>query len=516
MSPKLPRKWIPFLSLLAGCLVLAGPFPASAADSAPQDANAPAWEADTRASLDKMAATLTDTLKPWPVPDRTFRVEDYGAKPDGVTVNTAALQSAIDACSAAGGGVVLLASGDYVTGTIELKSGVMLEVDKGAKIVGSTSLADYPDKVAAHETVMDTLKRGNKSLIRAENCERIGIRGDGVIDGRGQQKNFPSKQPKASLLDRPFLMRIIECRKIVVDGIHLRNSASWLEDYLNCDDLIIQGINVENQGNLNNDGFDIDGCRNVIVRKCFFNTYDDGMCFKGLGMRTTQNVLVEDCTAYCSHFGNPLKFGTESEGGIQNLLVRNIKIGGTPADLPCFQRESGSRSISGISWESVDGATVENILVTNARIDRAESPIFLRLGNRARTKPDLPKPPPGNLRHLIFDHITGGNNGARGSIIAGIPGTQVRDVVIRDMNLSMAGGGKSSNAKLPENIPNYPDSYMFGPESPAYGFWMRHAQGITLQGVKITPVKPDARPQFDADEDTAAILIDGTPAPMGR
>lgn len=505
-SKRTRRLWIQAICCLVCCSSFVG---SVRADSTSRDAVAPDWEVGTRLSLEKMATTLTQTLRSWPVPNHTFRVEEYGAIGNGVVVNTPALQRAIDACSAAGGGVVLFSRGDYVTGTIELKSGVMLEVDRGARILGSTHLSDYPERTPLHQTAMDTLMHVTLSLIYAENCDRVGIRGEGIIDGRGEKKNFPRKSsvPHAGVSDRPFLIRILGCRQVVVDGIHLRDSASWMEDYVNCDDLIIQEINVENQGNYNNDGFDIDGCRNVIVRNCFINSWDDGMCFKGAGLRTMENVLVENCTAYSEC--NALKFGTDSQGSFRNVVFRNITLGGTPKELPAFKRRF---AMSGISWESVDGGTLEDILVSNARIERADSPIFLRLGDRGRITPGTPKPANGKLRHLIFDHIAGDDNGIHGSIITGIPGARVQDVVIRDMKLTMTGGEKSMPVAvmIPEKISDYPDSNMFGSDAPAYGFWMRHAEGIWLEDVKITPLKPDARPQFYVDDDTEGILLDGT------
>jgi polygalacturonase len=491
--------WIrPIAILMACCFAMTG------AISAKGD---PDWAAATQASLEKMADTLTATLKPWPIPDRIFRVDDFGARPDGITVNTTELQKAIDACAKAGGGVVLFSQGDYVTGTIQLKDGVMLQVDKGATILGSINQSDYLREVNEHLPDKDPEKVNACCLIFAWNRERIGIRGEGTINGRGEIKNFPGEKAenggKAGQI-RPDLFRINSCRKIVVDGIHLKASASWMEEYLDCDDLIIQGINVENQGNWNNDGCDISNCQNVIVRNCTINSYDDGICLKGLSKRPMQNVLVENCTAYSEC--NALKFGTESEGDCQNVLVRNIKIGGTPENMPIFHRRLAE---SGISWESVDGATVENLLVTHVHMELAESPIFLRLGNRGRGQTD---PKPGKLSHLIFDDITGDNNGSIGSIITGIPGAKIHDVLIRNVNLSIAGDGKLKHETIPEKISNYPSSTMFGHYSPAYGFWIRHAEGITFANIKITPVKPDERPEYHKDIDTAGIQFDDSPS----
>jgi polygalacturonase len=484
-----------------------GSAPARGADDA-------GWEKPLRASLEQMADQLTATLKPWAVPDRTFKVEDFGAAADGNTVNTTAIQKAIDKCSQSGGGVVLLSKGDYVTGTIEFKSGVMLQVDRGARLLASTRLADYPDRVATHQTIMETHYKMRLCLIYAENCERIGIRGPGIIDGRG--KNFPGKEGSGAIPGRPFLLRIIECHQVVMDGIHLVNAAAWMENYLNCDDLIIQGITSNNQANWNNDGVDIDGCRNVIVRNSSFISEDDGLCFKGAGMRMMENVLVENCKAYSSC--NALKFGTDSQGGFCNVVIRNVELGGIPANemspgIPPKGRKD--RTISGISWETVDGATIENVLVTNAHITRAEVPIFLRIGNRGRTKPGLPKPAPGVLRRLIFEHITGDSISGNASIIAGIPGHRVEDVIICDVNISMAGGGTAAEAtRNPgEGAGGYPDAFMFG-TVPAYGFWMRHAENITLENIRVNPLSPDARPEFGG-RDALNIVIDGKPFPLG-
>jgi polygalacturonase len=464
-----------------------------------------------RVSLEKMAAELTTRLKPWPVPDRVFRVADFGAVGDGKTVNSAAIQKAIDACTAAGGGVVLVEKGDYVTGTIDLKSGVMLEIAGDARLLGSTNIADYPPRVPKHETVMDTWMKLTQSLIYAEGCERVGIRGEGLIDGRGSSKNFPGRNDIGAMPNRPFLIRMIECRKVVLDGIHLRNAASWMQNYLACDDLIFQGVNVENLANWNNDGFDIDGCRNVIVRDCFVNSEDDGLCFKGASLRDMENVLVENSTIYSTC--NAIKFGTDSQAGFRNVLIRNVVIGGPPTPLPVHGNGPHRPNISGISWLVVDGGTAENILVQNVKLDRTESPFCLRLGDRGRVKPDMPKPAPGKLRRLVFENIHGAGNGRRGSIISGIPGARVEDVVFRNIQLTTAGGGTKDDAArvAPEIVDAYPDAFSFGKTVPAFGFWLRHADGIAFENVKTTAEKPDARAEFVQGVDTDGITLDGRP-----
>jgi hypothetical protein len=466
-------------------------------------ARSPEWEAPLRASLEKRADTLTATLKPWPVPDRVFRVADYGALGDGETVNTAAIQKAVDACSREGGGVVLVEKGDYATGTLDLKNGVMLEIAKGARLLGSTRFTDYPPRVPARETVMDTWMKLTQSLIYAENCERIGIRGAGVIDGRGTRENFPGKNGIGAMPNRPFLIRMVECRDIAIDGITLKDAASWMQNYLNCENLILQGVCVSNLANWNNDAFDIDGCRNVIVRDCTSISVDDGLCFKGAGLRTLENVLVEN-----SEFRTPcnaIKFGTDSQGNFRNILIRNVAVGGSP--VPALHRSR--HAISGISLQSVDGGTLENILITGVRMDDTHSPFCLRLGNRGRVKPDMPQPAPGAIRRVILENVHGDGHQRRGSIVSGIPGHQVQDIIFRDVQLTCSGGGTEADAArvVPELIDAYPDAFSFGATVPAYGFWIRHAEGILFDRVAITPEKPDARPCFVTGVNTSGIVL---------
>lgn len=464
------------------------------------------WEQDLHAHLNQLADSLSANLHEWKVPEMVYKVEKYGAVGDGKTINTKAIQAAIDACSANGGGVVLFSKGEYVTGTIDLKSGVMLEIRKKAKILGSTYLKDYPDRVAKRKTVMDTHMDIRHSLIYAEGVKRVGICGEGTIDFRGSAKNFPGKETIAALPGRPFGIRIIDSEEIVVKDITLRESPSWMQSYLNCKYLIFRNIKNYNNTNYNQDGLDLDGCQYVIVRDCFFDVYDDSMCLKGTSFKPTQDILIENSTFYSKC--NSLKIGTDTQGDFRRIFARNLVLGAPPVDDTTFFAPSPTES--GITLATVDGGDVEDILITNVVINRANCPVFIRIGNRGRVMPGMPEPPVGKLRRIVIDGVTGKKNLKQGSFISGIKDGVIEDVIIRNMNIEMEGGVVNLKLKeVRENEGGYPDAHNFTNPLPAYGFFIRHARNITLDNVNIIPTSEDQRPMFFSGGNILNVTVNG-------
>jgi polygalacturonase len=260
------------------------------------------WADQLVAELTTMADHLTQTLKPWPVPALVIRPESFGHVPGSTAVTTTAIQKAIDACAAAGGGTVLLSQGDYISGTLELRSGVMLEIGEHSRLVASTRLDDYPPHVARRPTVQDSNMGMNQSLIFAEGCSNIGICGKGQIYGRGTPDNFPGSETIGQTPGRPFVIRIIDCDHIVIRDVRLKDSPCWMQNYLNCEDLLIDGVDVNNQANFNNDGLDIDSCRRVIVRNTSIVSEDDTLCFKGAGQRPLL-LQLQRCEIRYRHAG---------------------------------------------------------------------------------------------------------------------------------------------------------------------------------------------------------------------
>ena len=157
---------------------------------------------------------------------------------------------------------------------------------------------------------------------------------------------------------------MIQCKDVLIADIALRDSASWMQDYLACDNLTIRGIKIHNFVARNNDCIDIDGCRNVRISDVDGSSNDDGLCFKGTSLRPTRNVVVENCKFY-SHC-NSLKFGTDSQGGLEDVHIRNLQLGQPAAGTPVtYGRKEG---VSGMAWEVVDGGTLQNVTIDHIKV----------------------------------------------------------------------------------------------------------------------------------------------------
>jgi polygalacturonase len=428
----------------------------------------------------------------------------FGAKPDGRSLCTTAIQKAVDACADQGGGIVRLGRGTYLSGTLFLRSKVTLELDEGATLLGSTNLADYPHKTPSYPTRMND--DVTQSLIYAERLEHVGLCGKGRIDGQGASFRGPALE--MAMPGRPFLIRMIECKDVRIEDLSLRNSASWMESYIACDDLTIRGIHVDNHVNWNNDAIDIDSCRHVRIRDVAANTDDDGLCFKGTSLRPTQDVVVENCSfrSYC----NSLKFGTDSQGGLLDVRVRNLDLGQPPAGSPPPWKGRPPLGISGMSWEVVDGGTLRNLVVDRIKIHGTKAPIFLRLADRGRHLKGNPPPPPGVMRDVTISNVQGEGAGPMGCPIAGISGHRIENLTLRNIRISFAGGGKKEDTlrRFKENPKDYPEAIRFAPRLPAFGLFCWHVKGLTLDNVRLTTVAADPRPDV-ALEDALDVTIDG-------
>lgn len=446
-----------------------------------------------------------------------FDVRSHGAVGDGKALDTAAIQSAIDAAAVAKGRVVF-PPGIYLSGSIRLKSHVQLHLQKGATLLGSTDRSRYQ-------------RLNFLALVMADNQENIGVSGEGVIDGQGKiiaesviGPIKPGSFPDAGEAKRPVLINFRNCRDVTVRDVTLRESACWVQLYRDCDRVLIENVTVRTMAAITNDGLDIDGCSDVVVRGCDIDSQDDAICLKS-SRRLCENVLIENCRARSTC--NALKFGTASVKGFKNITVRNLEIYDT--------------YFSGIALEIVDGGVMENVNISNIRMTTTNNPIFIRLGHRNEKGPvgsikgvtisdvtaEIPDRKksemnkfPSYWRHLCTTLITGS--------ITGLPGHPVRGVALRNIAITYGGIGDSPQPdhlllenleKVPECAQNYPESKMFG-VLPAWGLYCRHAEGLTFENVTLKVTGTDYRAAVVFDDvrdlklDRFQILSAGREMPM--
>jgi polygalacturonase len=438
---------------------------------------------------------------------KVYDITTYGAKPDGETHNTRAIQQAIDEASAVGGGTVLVPEGRFVTGVIRLKSNVNLQLAAKGVLLGSPRREEYGPGHAS-------------ALLVANGAQNISITGKGTIDGQSDelikdiyrmlragtlkddewQTENPWHQIRPAEYNRPKLIELINCDGVQVKGVTMQNGTDWIQKYNNCTRLVIDSIRVESTTFLNNDGIDVVDCRNVRITNCVVNAADDGICLKSED-RNRKNrcdsIYIANCSIRSS--ASALKFGTASWSGFHNVTVRDITVYDTYR--------------SAIALEVVDGGTMENIDIRNVKATNTGNAIFIRIGHRnpdsvisslrrvyiSNVRVEIPKGKP-DAGYREEGPIVREPHNVFPSSIVGLPGHLVEDVVLENIELIYEGGASKEVAhfsldsldRIPEKAPDYPEFSMFG-ELPAWGFFVRHAKGITMKNVKISYKQADFR-----------------------
>jgi len=418
---------------------------------------------------------------------KVFDVLAYGARGDGKTVNTLSLQSAIDACSAAGGGSVYIHDGIFVTGTLELKDHVTLWVEAGSILRGSTDHGDYIPKRCALPSY-----RGKEDfqLIYAERRRDIGIGGGGIIDGYSISREWPWKDDKKDgVINRPRMIRMVECRDIRIDHISLIRGCYWTQYYEACDSLSIRHERVRcYTGQDNQDGIDISGCKKVWLSNYYAITGDDAVCIKTMSASSCEDLDIREVIVRHANC-HAVKIGTETHSDVRRVRVQQVV----------------AHARYGTAIESVDGSVVEDIVYDGILLTGCSVPVFIRLGNRGRVYEGGPNPaPPSAMRNIMVRNLVNTGIGyvemrdgpGVGSVISGIPGHAIENLTIENCRLLYYGSRTDTSLiyrDVPEQEQSYPEFNLLG-VLPAYGLFTRHVKGLTYRNLDLRCLHPDVRP----------------------
>jgi polygalacturonase len=454
-----------------------------------------------------------------------FNVRKFGATGDGKTVDTLAVNRAMEAAAAAGGGVVVFPSGTYLCFSIHLKSHVHLHLLEGSTIEAAASplpgqTSGYNGGVydAAELNPWDAYQdyghsHWHNSLIWGEDIYDFSITGTGVIYGgglsygaqlgpRGPYPVYIAEQPGVG--NKTIALK--NCHNVLLRDFSILKGGHFGLLLTAVDNLTIDNLRIDTD----RDGIDIDCCQNVRVVNCTVNSpWDDGICPKSsyaLGYpRFCKNFTIANCCVTgCYQLGTVLdgtfkkyprddrvprngriKFGTESNGGFLNFTITGCIIEGS----------------LGYGLESVDGAHLEDITISNTTMrDILIGALFLRLGARLRGPKETTKV--GSMKRILISNLECYNSsGRQASILSGIPGHTIDDVKLDNIYIETAGGGTAEQARiqLPELVQEYPAAAIFGP-TPSSGFFMRHMRNVEMSHVEIANGVTDARPAFYLDD----------------
>ncbi|MBK8478184.1 MAG: right-handed parallel beta-helix repeat-containing protein [Opitutaceae bacterium] len=502
-----------------------------------------------------------------------FDVRSFGAKGDGLALDSPAINAAIEAAALAGGGTVRVPAGTYRCFSIHLRSHLTLRLEPGATLLAATPADGFgaydppePNEWGDLHQYQDFgHSHWHNSLLWGENLENVSIVGPGLIDGtRGlvRHASYASTGPNGTVAagiatGAPPLevlglgnkaIALKNCRSVTLRDFALLNGGHFAVLASGVDHLAIHHLRIDT----NRDGLDIDGCRHVRITDCSINTpNDDAIVLKtsyALGaLRPCENITITGCTVSGYDIGSLLdatfrrtvthapdrdgptgriKIGTESNGDFRAIAVTNCT----------FDRSRG------LALESVDGAVIEDVVISNLVLrDVSNSPIFLRLGNRARGPQGTPV---GAIRRVKISHVTASATDGRFPILlVGLPGHPIEDVTLSDIHIASHGGitmadvaaqadqhvnafflredepgvtGARAPFAVPERPAAYPEPSMFG-LLPASAVYARHVEHLTVRDLRYTFTAPDERPLVVLN-DVAHVTLERfrAPAPAGE
>lgn len=478
------------------------------------------WALPTSGVAQNLGSTDIGTGKP-----AVYNVREFGAVGDGTTVDSPAINRAIDAAAAAGGGTVYFPAGTYLSFSLRLKSHIGLYLDHGAVLLAAdpqkTEGGYDPPEPNQWDAYQDFgHSHWHNSLVWGENLEHISIGGPGMIDGQGLRRWDPKQDGEGNKA-----IALKRCRNVTIRDITISMGGHFGILASGTDILTIDNLKIDT----NRDGINIDACHNVRISNCTVNApNDDAIVMKSsyaLGeARAAENITITNCqvsgydpgTLLDGTYGTAqkqapdrdgptgrIKCGTESNGGFKNITISN-----------CVFRHS-----RGLALEIVDGGSLEDVSISNITMrDIVNAPVFIRLGNRARGPEGTPV---GTIRRVNISNLTVYDADPRyAAIISGIPGHPVEDIRLHNIRVVSRGGLSLDQVaqqpadlvntfffrdqggpqprepfETPEREDGYPEPSMFG-LLPAYGLYARHVRGLSVDEVNITFLQEDQRPAF--------------------
>jgi polygalacturonase len=442
---------------------------------------------------------------------RTCDAKQYGAKGDGVTKDTAAIQAAIDDCATTGG-EVLLEGGIFLSGMVVLRSHITLDVDASATLLGSQDIADYPD--FSPPVTNTQLADCQKALVYAESADDVHIQGSGTIDGNatGVATWNGDVVPEGT---RPMVIFTVASSNVTIRDVTVKNGAVWAVVNMQVQHLVIDGITVDNDLGPTHDGIDVVDGDDVLVENCTVASGDDSICLKSGAAGGLSNVTVQNCQTTQSGVANGVKLGTASVGPFQNIDVENVSIANAQS--------------AAMAVESVDGSAISNVTFRHITTTNVGTPIFVLLGSR-----DLVPSQVGSIDGVTFDDVQSSSMRYNwGSIVTGsVVGSQtfgISNLTFSNLQLAYDGAGASPDPApytadtFPEyqgQVPGqpagtlynqYPDAKFFtgtggnantSYHGPGYAFFVRHASAVSFTSC-ITPLTgTDPRPAVSSEDVT--------------
>jgi hypothetical protein len=456
---------------------------------------------------------------------RVYNIRKYGAKGDGIALDTAALQAAIDACHQDGGGIVLVPAGTFQIGSVELKSNVTLHIAAAGKLLGSADGKQYHAVDAIPLTGDSTLNDGNWALLFAVNATNVTIEGAGTIDGQGAQFHSAVRgTPPPSGLGgnrRPYHLLFHRCDRLTVRDIALVDCAYHSIRVIQSKHVRMDGLYIHNRVNGNNDGFHFISAEYVTVSNCTILSQDDACAMFGSCKFITVTNSVFSTRWSVFRFGG----GVAENISISNCVLYDVF--GCP-----------------IKFQGNEGSRFENISFANLVLQRVTGPIHISLGPRTRQnqnvdeglQPTLPKEtrPPAVARNISFSNISGTvttnppqlpettltsdprpGEGHSCITLNCIGDATMENISFDNIHLTFGGGGTAEDAAR-RDLPKIAGEYFMLGAMPAYGFYARNSRGLTLQNVRLQVSTPEMRPAviFDHVEDVAvnSLSVQANPA----